>query len=189
MKWKGFEDPSDQTWHQMKDLKNCQRLIEDYMLNEELEPDDLIDQCVASVEAGASTEADDDGFDEEHTEFLPTSLDDEKEVPDAPAYKFGHLIDYDLKNRVKSKIEKLTEQCQSVMPDIDLQFDVDQLMNDCDLEFQSDCEAMMTELDWATNNYAAGAEEIALDEWLSEELFEEGLEADDREMEMNCSSD
>ena len=70
------------------------------------------------------------------------------------------------------------------MPEIDLQFDVDQLMADCDLEFQSDCEAMMTELDWATNNYAAGAEEIALDEWLSEELFEAGLAADDREMEM-----
>ena len=109
---------------------------------------------------------------------------DEKGEPEAPAYKFWHLIDYDLKNRVRNKIEKLTKQCQSVMPGIDPQFDVDQLMADCDLEFQSDCEAMMTELDWATNNYAAGAEEIALDEWLSEELFEEGSEADDREMEM-----
>ena len=185
VKWKTFDDPSDQTWHQMEDLMGCQKLIEDYMLNEELEPDDLIDKCVASVEEGASTEANvDDGFDEEHTEFLPTPQEDEKGEPEAPAYKFGHLIDYDLKNRVRNKIEKLTKQCQSVMPEIDLQFDVDQLMADCDLEFQSDCEAMMTELDWATNNYAAGAEEIALDEWLSEELFEAGLAADDREMEM-----
>ena len=70
MKWKGAEDPSDQTWHQMEDLKNCQRLIEDYMLNEEWEPDDLIDQCVASVEEGAPAEADVDGFDEEDTEFF-----------------------------------------------------------------------------------------------------------------------
>ena len=88
-----------------------------------MEPDDLIDQCVASVEEGASAEAEadvDDGFDEEHTEFLPTPQDDEKGEPEAPACKFGHLIDYDLKNRVRNKIEKLTKQCQSVMPEIDL---------------------------------------------------------------------
>ena len=75
VEWKTFDDPSDQTWHQMEDLMGCQKLIEDYMLNDELEPDDLIDQCVASVEEGASAEAEadvDDGFDEEHTEFLPT---------------------------------------------------------------------------------------------------------------------
>ena len=47
VKWKDFEDPSDQTWHQMEGLMGCQKLIEGYMLNEELEPDDLIDQCVA----------------------------------------------------------------------------------------------------------------------------------------------
>ena len=144
----------------------------------------MIDQCVASVEEGTPAEADDDGVDEECTEFLPTPQDDETGEPEAPVYRFGHLIDYDLKNKVKRKIEKLTKQCQSDMPDIDLQFDIDQLMADCDLEFQSDCEAMMTELDWATNNYADGAEEVALDEWLSGELLEEGLEADNGEMEM-----
>ena len=165
----------------------CQKLIEGCMLNGGLEPDDLIDQGIASVEEGASdgAEADvDDGFDEEQTELLPTPQDDEEGEPEAPAYKFGHLIDYDLKNRVRHKIEKLTKQCQSGMPEIDLQFDVDQLMAGCDLEFQPDCEAMMTELDCATNNYAVGAEEIALDEWLSEELFEAGLAADDKETEM-----
>ena len=47
-----------------------------------------------------------------------------------------------------------------------------------------DCEAMMTELDWATNHCAAGAEEIALDEWLSEELLEAGMENYNGEMEM-----
>ena len=82
------------------------------MLNAELKPDDLIDQGVASVEEGTPAEADDDGFGEEHTEFVRTPQDDEKGEPEAPAYRFGHLIDYDLKNRVKSKIEKLTKQCQ-----------------------------------------------------------------------------
>lgn len=41
---------------------------------------------------------------------------------------------------------------------------------------------MMIELDWATNNRAVGTEEIALDEYLSEEIFEAGLEADNREI-------
>ena len=110
LEWKGSEDPSDQTWHQMKDLKNCQRLVEDYMLSEELEPDGLINQHVASVEDGAPVEADDDVFDEEHIEFLPTPQADGKREPEAPAYRFGHLIDYDLTNRVKSKVEKLTKE-------------------------------------------------------------------------------
>ena len=85
-------------------------------------------------------------------------------MPEASAYNFGHSIDYDLENRVRSKLEKMTKQSQSVMHDTDLQLDVEQLMADRDLEFQSDCEAMLPELDWATNNYAAGAEETALDE-------------------------
>ena len=184
VQWKGFEDPTDQTWHQMKDLGKCQKLIEDYMLNEELEPDDLIDQCVASVEDAIAEADDDDGFDEEHTVFLPTPKDDEETVAEAPAYRFGHMIDYDLKGKVRAKIENLTAQCQAVMPDIDMHFGVEQLMEDCDKAYQTDCEAMMTELDWATNNYAMGAEEIPLDEWMSADLHEAGLAADNREMEM-----
>ena len=58
------------------------------MLNEDLEPDGLIDQGVASVKEGAHTEADnDDGFDKEHTEFLPTPKEDEKSEVETPAYK------------------------------------------------------------------------------------------------------
>ena len=153
VKWKGYEDPADQTWHKMKDLSNCQKLIEEYMLNEELVPDDLIDQCVTSVEPGAQIKDEfEDMFDEEYTAFLPTPKEDEEVTTAEPNYRFGHMIDYDLKTRMKAKIAALTKQCQAVMPDIDMQFDVDQLMEDCDSAFQGDCESLMADLDWATGD-------------------------------------
>lgn len=57
-------------------------------------------------------------------------------------------------------------------------------MRECADDFQKECEGMMAQLDIDTKRVAAGAEEIPLEDWLGEELYEEGLEADKREMDL-----
>ena len=44
VKWEGYDEIKDLTWHFSEDLTGCTKLVEEYMMNEGLSVEDLEDQ-------------------------------------------------------------------------------------------------------------------------------------------------
>ncbi len=53
----------------------------------------------------------------------------------------------------------------------------------CDDQYQEDMKQLMCVLDFESDNIVAGAVEIPIQEWPSDEMFEEAQTADEKEME------
>jgi len=120
---------------------------------------------------------------EDEQQYLTSPIETEETETKKPIYKFAHMIDYDLRNRVQDKVESMLSEANR-LTDNKIKVTVDELMQECDKDFQTAWEVMMTSLDLHDERTGAGAEEIPLEEWLGEDLYDEGLEADKREMDL-----
>ena len=87
-----------------------------------------------------------------------------------PVYKFAHMIDYNLRNRVQDKVVTMLKEANRLTGS-KLKVTVDELMQECDKEFQTAWEVMMVSLDLHDERVGAGAEEIPLEQWLGDDFY------------------
>ena len=203
VKWEGFSRIKDQTWHTMDKLKDSMTLVLDYLEGEGLTIEDvesvpwdesvsaamavysdgtqlLVPSVVSVPVQGAPTEATVDPADS--NTYLPEPVEEEiaseRVIND---HRFAEYLRYDFKSAIEKKIDEAVKasECYCVNG---VHLDRAELLRLCDDQYQEQMEQFMAVLDWTGDRTAAGAEEIPLSQWLSDELFDEALAADEREL-------
>jgi hypothetical protein len=115
-------------------------------------------------------------------EFLPTPPDPEIRLDKLVDWRFADYLKYDFKGKVEAKIEAAVKASTAFGVN-GVHFDKQELMTMCDEQYQQDMSSLMSVLEFTGDKIAAGATEISMQEWLSDDLFEEALAADEKEME------
>lgn len=135
-----------------------------------------------NVEKETSSEEDDS---DDEWQFLTEPKVTEREETITPKCRFANQINYDLRKRIQTKTQNMVDEWKELSGQ-DMSACVEQIMTEGDELHDKQCEQLLSQWDMAGDRIAAGAVEIPIEEWMSDELMEEGIKADNREMDLVC---